>query len=69
VLKDSLSISNPLDFCKISKHKINGRVVCSIKITKANKPVLAKNKLFIRIGDQCNELKGEDQVNYIMGWV
>ena len=67
-LNDLLSGSNPSNFYRISRHQVNGKVVCSIKTTKADKPILANEKLYIRSGTQSKELKGEDKINFILEW-
>ncbi len=68
VLNNSLSISNPAQYYRISHHLVNGKTVCSIRTTGSDEPVLYKDKLFIRNGTQCRELKGPDLVRYIRDW-
>lgn len=67
-LNDLLSSSNPSNFYRISRHQVNGKVICSIKTTKVDKPILANEKLYIRSGTQSKELRGEDKINYILEW-
>jgi predicted HTH transcriptional regulator len=68
LLNDSLSPANPNDFYNISKHVVNGKIICAINTTKANEPVLAKEKLFLRSGTTATELNGRDKVNFIRNW-
>jgi predicted HTH transcriptional regulator len=68
-LNDSLSGSNPERYYRIARHSVNGKIICSIRTTRADKqPVLAKGKLYIRAGTQSKELKNEDMVEYIRNW-
>lgn len=68
LLNDSFSINNAYDFYRISRHIVHGKSVCCIRTQKANKPVLVKEGLYVRVGTQSRELKGADKVDFIMSW-
>jgi RNA-directed DNA polymerase len=67
VLNHSLSVANPYRFYTISQHVIQGKTVCAIRTTKSDEPVLSfkEDKLFIRSGTQCKELRGSEKVQYM----
>jgi predicted HTH transcriptional regulator len=68
VINDSLSINNAYDYYHISSYVVQGKTICSIRMQKADKPILVKESLFVRVGTQCKELKGADKVDFIMSW-
>ncbi|CAK8714446.1 RNA-directed DNA polymerase [Candidatus Electrothrix aarhusensis] len=60
-LSDSLNSlmekGNIHDFYKISECNIDGKKVCCIYTQKVDSPVLVQDKLFVRVGTQCKQLK------------
>ncbi len=65
LLNDSLSDPVSDKLFRISQHRVNGKIICSIRTTPTEKPILAKNKLYVRFGSQKRELKGDEMVEYI----
>ncbi|MCI5166734.1 MAG: hypothetical protein D3903_11725 [Candidatus Electrothrix sp. GM3_4] len=69
-LSDSLNTlmekGNVHDFYKISECNVDGKKVCCIHTQKVDLPVLVNDKLFIRVGTQCKQLKGDDKIKFIL---
>lgn len=65
VLNKNLSISNAFQHYSISKHVIDGRDICRIRVTPAPAATFYNKKLYVRSGNQSLELQGPDLLNYV----
>lgn len=65
VINNSLNVQTPFQYYEVTKHIIDGKDVCRIRVTPAPAPAYFNKKLFVRTGNQSLDLQGPDLVAYI----
>lgn len=64
VINNNLSIENPFQYYKITKHIIEGKDICKMLVDPTPGPVYFGKKLFVKTGNQTLERQGPDLIAF-----